>query len=110
MDGRRLRTRRAFRTLGTLGTFRTFRTFGALLTVAAVSGGCAMSATSASTSTGRVAVVAAEDFWGSIARQLGGDHVTVHSLIANPNTDPHDYEPTPADARAVASSTVVIIN
>ena len=41
-----------------------------------------------------IRVVAAENFWGSIASQLGGDHVTVTSIITNPDTDPHDYEPT----------------
>ena len=51
----------------------------------------------------RLQVVAAENFWGSIAGQLGGDHVEVTSIINNPDTDPHDYEPTPADARAIAS-------
>jgi zinc/manganese transport system substrate-binding protein len=55
-------------------------------------------------------VVAAENFWGSIARQLGGDKVAVRSVITNPDTDPHDYEPTPADGRAVASARYVIVN
>jgi zinc/manganese transport system substrate-binding protein len=55
-------------------------------------------------------VVAAENFWGSIARQLGGDKVSVQSIIDNPDTDPHDYEPTPGDARAVASASYVIVN
>ena len=55
-------------------------------------------------------VVAAENFWGSVARQLGGDRVGVTSIIANPAADPHDYEPTPADARLVASARYVIVN
>ncbi len=55
-------------------------------------------------------VVAAENFWGSIAAQLGGDRVQVTSLIDNPDADPHDYEPTPADARAVASADLVLVN
>ncbi|HEY7123626.1 MAG TPA: zinc ABC transporter substrate-binding protein [Ktedonobacterales bacterium] len=59
---------------------------------------------------GKVQVVAAENFWGSIAAQLGGDRVSVTSLIVNPNTDPHDYEPTPADARAIANAGYVIFN
>lgn len=58
----------------------------------------------------KIAVVAAENFWGSIAAQLGGERVSVHSIIANPNADPHDYEPTPADGRAVASAQYVIAN
>jgi zinc/manganese transport system substrate-binding protein len=59
---------------------------------------------------GKLAVVAAEDFWGSIAAQLGGDRVQVTSLISNPDTDPHDYEPTPSDGREVASARYVIVN
>src|SRR5436305_426444 len=55
-------------------------------------------------------VVAAENFWGSIATQLGGNRVAVTSIISNPDTDPHDYEPTPADARTIASAHYVIMN
>ena len=43
---------------------------------------------------GGVRVVAAENFWGSIARQIGGAHATVQSIIVNPAQDPHSYEPT----------------
>ena len=59
---------------------------------------------------GRVIVVAAENFWGSIAAQLGGEHAEVVSLITNPATDPHEYEPTPQDARTVAEARYVIVN
>jgi zinc/manganese transport system substrate-binding protein len=55
-------------------------------------------------------VVAAENVWGSIASQLGGDRVTVTSIIDNPNADPHDYEPTADDARAMATANFVIEN
>ena len=63
-----------------------------------------------STVGGPVQVVAAENFWGSIAAQLGGDRVHVTSVIANPATDPHDYEPTAVDARAFAIAQLVIVN
>jgi zinc/manganese transport system substrate-binding protein len=59
---------------------------------------------------GSVAVVAAENFWGSIAAQVGGDRVSVDSIVTNPNTDPHSYDPTPADARAFAGAAYVIVN
>jgi zinc/manganese transport system substrate-binding protein len=59
---------------------------------------------------GKLRVVAAENFWGSIARALGGDHVVVDDLISSPAIDPHDYEPTAADARAVATARVVLVN
>lgn len=58
----------------------------------------------------KITVVAAENFWGSIAAQLGGERVTVRSIIASPNADPHDYEPTAADGRDVARAQYVIAN
>jgi zinc/manganese transport system substrate-binding protein len=63
-------------------------------------------------STGRtkIAVVAAENFWGSIAAQLGGERVTVQSIVASPDADPHNYEPTAADGRALATAQYVIVN
>jgi zinc/manganese transport system substrate-binding protein len=77
--------------------------------------GCSTSAPAQNTSSPgasstKIAVVAAENFWGSIATQLGGEHVTVSSIISNPDTDPHDYEPTPADGRTVASAQYAIVN
>jgi zinc/manganese transport system substrate-binding protein len=59
---------------------------------------------------GRLRVVAAENFWGSIAAQLGGDRVQVKSLVHSPATDPHDYEPTAQDARALAEAQLVLVN
>src|SRR4051794_10793326 len=59
---------------------------------------------------GKVRVVAAENFWGSIARQLGGAHAQVQSLIVNPAQDPHSYEPTTGDARAMATAQLAIVN
>lgn len=58
----------------------------------------------------RVQAVAAENFWGSIASQLGGTRASVTSIITNPNTDPHDYEPTVADARAISTAGFVLYN
>ena len=64
----------------------------------------------AAVGSGPVQVVAAENFWGSIAQQIGGSHANVVSIITNPDTDPHSYEPTPNDARAMATSAYVIEN
>ena len=55
-------------------------------------------------------VVAAENFWGSIAGQLAGSKATVRSIIVNPNTDPHSYDATPADARSFAAARLAIVN
>jgi zinc/manganese transport system substrate-binding protein len=64
----------------------------------------------ASRAGGSLRVVAAENFWGSIAAQLGGDRVQVTSVITSPATDPHDYEPTASDARTLAGAQIVIVN
>jgi zinc/manganese transport system substrate-binding protein len=59
---------------------------------------------------GKLQVVAAENFWGSIAAQLGGDRVQVRSIIVNPGTDPHSYEPTAEDARTLAGAQLAVVN
>src|SRR5882757_1172595 len=81
------------------------------LTVTACSTSGSSSTASSSGSGGRtIQVVAAENFWGSIASQLGGSHVKVTSIIDNPDADPHDYEPTAANARTVAGAQFTIVN
>ena len=88
------------------------RLSAAALAVALVAVACASSGTPAAGggSGHRIEVVAAENFWGFIAAQLGGDHVDLVSIISNPNTDPHDYEPTAADGRTFAQAQYVIEN
>jgi zinc/manganese transport system substrate-binding protein len=82
-----------------------------VVAVALVAGACSSGGSSSTVkSGGRLNVVAAENFWGSIAAQLGGDRVTVKSIINSPDTDPHDYEPTAADGRTVASARYAIVN
>jgi zinc/manganese transport system substrate-binding protein len=55
-------------------------------------------------------VVAAENFWGNIAEQIGGATVHVTSLITNPNADPHLFETNATDAAALANAQVVVEN
>ena len=84
---------------------------GMLAAIVAVSAGCGgRSQSGAAPASGALQVVAAENFWGSIASQLGGSRVQVTSVIASPATDPHDYEPTAADARTIAGARMVIEN
>ena len=60
---------------------------------------------------GKVITAAASiNAWGSILAQLGGTHVTTTSIITSPDTDPHDYEPTPADGRIIASAALFVQN
>jgi zinc/manganese transport system substrate-binding protein len=57
-----------------------------------------------------VAVVAAENFYGDIARQIGGPDVTVDSILNNPDQDPHLFEVSPSVARNVSAARIVICN
>lgn len=72
--------------------------------------GCGGSGGTSAADAGKLRVVAAENFWGSIASQLGGSKVAVQSIIVNPNTDPHSYEPTASDARTLAGAQLAIVN
>jgi zinc/manganese transport system substrate-binding protein len=86
--------------------FLTCSAAGATLFLAACGGGSG----SPAAATGKLRVVAAENFWGSIASQLGGSKVSVQSIIVNPDTDPHSYEPTASDARTLAGAKLAIVN
>ncbi len=86
--------------------------FGLLLLVSVLLTACGTNLSSLSNNgnSGLIQVVAAENFWGSIAAQVGGSHVHVTSIIVDPNADPHSYEPTAADARTVVQAQYVIVN
>lgn len=64
----------------------------------------------ASAAGGPIAVVAAENFYGDIARQIGGDRIAVVSIMSNPDQDPHLFEVTPGIVRQVTTARVVILN
>ena len=57
-----------------------------------------------------LAVVAAENFYGDVAKQIGGQNVAVTSILSNPDEDPHLFETNPSTARALAGAAVVIDN
>ncbi|MDP9101876.1 MAG: zinc ABC transporter substrate-binding protein [Actinomycetota bacterium] len=84
------------------------KALGCLMAFAAVAG-CSTSGPAVG-GHGRLRVVAAENMWGSVAAQLGGIDADVTSIVANPSADPHSYEPTSADARAITAADLVIVN
>lgn len=57
-----------------------------------------------------LAVVAAEAVWGDLVAQIGGDATTVSSLLSAPEADPHLFEPSPGEARIVATAAIAIAN
>ena len=80
---------------------------GAALLIAV--GACGSSDSFGSLS-GAINVVAGENFWGSVALQLGGSKVSVQSVVTDPSADPHEYESSANDARAFAEAQLVILN
>ncbi len=59
---------------------------------------------------GKIQIVAAENFWGSLVSQLCGVHCNVTSIVSDPNADPHGYEASANNARAISNAKLVIVN
>jgi zinc/manganese transport system substrate-binding protein len=57
-----------------------------------------------------VTIVAAENFYGDVAKQLGAADVTVTSILSNPDQDPHLFEASASTARSIAEARIVIFN
>lgn len=70
----------------------------------------ACNSSSLAQSSGKMNVVAAENFYGDIAKQVGGEHVNVSSVLSDPNVDPHEYESSVENGKAVATAQLVIQN
>lgn len=63
----------------------------------------------ASAQDGPLKVVATFSILGDMAKTIGGDRVSVTTLVS-PDGDVHTYQPTPSDARAVGGAAVVVTN
>jgi zinc/manganese transport system substrate-binding protein len=69
-----------------------------------------LAATTAPALADPVKVVAAENFYGDLASQIGGANVAVTSILSNPDDDPHLFEASPETAKALSDAKVVIVN
>ena len=58
----------------------------------------------------KIHVVAGENFYGDLVSRVGGDRVSVTSILSDPNIDPHTYESSPANAQDVADASLVVEN
>jgi zinc/manganese transport system substrate-binding protein len=92
-------------------------TLALLLIIVAVGGisyllvhSTASTQSNSSANSGKLQVIAGENFWGSIASQIGGNDVQVTSIVSDPNADPHEYESNTTDDRSFASAQLVILN
>jgi zinc/manganese transport system substrate-binding protein len=84
----------------------------ALVALAAIAlAGCSTASTSsASAADGTVNVVASTNVYGSIVETIGGSHVTVTSILSNPNQDPHTFEASARTQLAVSKAQLLIEN
>ena len=57
-----------------------------------------------------IRIVAAENFYGDLVHQIGGDHVAVTSILSNPDEDPHLFETSASTAKDIASAKIVVYN
>jgi zinc/manganese transport system substrate-binding protein len=55
-----------------------------------------------------IKIVAAENFYGDVAEQIGGANVAVTSILTNPDQDPHEFEASASTARAIADARLVV--
>ena len=58
----------------------------------------------------KINVVAAENFYGDVIKQLGGERVDVTSILSNPDQDPHLFEASAKTARALQNAALVVYN
>ncbi|WP_460795944.1 metal ABC transporter solute-binding protein, Zn/Mn family [Microbacterium sp. GXF0217] len=71
--------------------------------------GCASTPASESGTDG-LTVVATTNIYGSLAEQIGGDRVSVTSIIDSASQDPHSYEASARDRLTVQEADLVIEN
>jgi len=57
-----------------------------------------------------LSIVAAENFYGDVARQIAGPGAKVTSVLSNPDQDPHLFEASPSVARDIADARIVVYN
>ena len=88
---------------------RAARLLPLLLAAALLLSGCA-DRSAAEGAGGPVRIVATTDVWGDVARQIGGSHVAVTSIIDDPAKDPHEYEADARDQLAVSRARILLEN
>ena len=76
----------------------------------ATGSGSSGSSTSATHSTEPIPVVTSTNVWGDVVSQVGGQYVTVRSLVIDPSADPHSFEPSAQAQLAVSKAELIVKN
>ena len=81
-----------------------------LLVLSITLGACAAPAATTPSGGPAIQVLGTENFYADLLAQIGGERVTASSILNDPSADPHEYEASPAAAKLVADSKLVIVN
>ena len=57
-----------------------------------------------------ISIVAAENFYGAIAKQIGGKYVRVNSILSNPDADPHFFSTSVNISKEMSKADIIIYN
>ena len=68
------------------------------------------SGTAATTSNSTITAIGAENEYANVIQQVGGKYVNAEAIESNPNTDPHEFEASPAVAREISAASLVVQN
>ncbi len=74
------------------------------------SAGSSSGSSNSSDADGVINVVASVNQWGTVAQALGGENVSVESIINSTNVEAHDYEPTTADVAKLQKAQIIVVN
>ena len=81
-----------------------------LLVLSITLGACAAPGATTPSGGPAIQVLGTENFYADLLAQIGGGRVTASSILNDPSADPHEYEASPAAAKLVADSKLVIVN
>ncbi len=82
---------------------------GAVAALALAATGCATTS-SASSDSGVITAIGAENEYANVLSQIGGRYVHVSSILNNPNSDPHTFEASASVAQEVSAAKVIVQN
>ncbi|CDI58348.1 zinc ABC transporter substrate-binding protein [Lactobacillus helveticus] len=64
----------------------------------------------AKTKSDKVSIVTTTNVYADIAKNVAGKYGSVQAIIKNSATDPHDFEPTTADAKKLTNANIIVAN
>lgn len=64
----------------------------------------------AKTKSDKVSIVTTTNVYADIAKNVAGKYGSVQAIIKNSATDPHDFEPTTADAKKLTIANIIVAN